>query len=124
MTARRNLSIDFDNEHEEQEKKEALEFAKNALDMTTEEYKNYVSEYCGENNEKIKNFNELLINRYKYYKFNDRLDDFGFAVKMRYEGFLKQKKASKREESEKDGKGTQKRKTKGKTKRTQNNTKK
>ena len=60
------------------------------------------------------------VNRYKYYKYHNRLDEFSWSIKMRYEGFLKQSEASKSEASKSEasktkGKGIQKRKTKGKT---------
>jgi hypothetical protein len=127
MTARKDLTVDFDEENNEKDKADALEFATNALSMTEDEYKNYVREYCQGDKEKIKNFNELLLNRYKYYKYHNRLDEFSWSVKMRYEGFLKQSEASKSEPSKSEasksepskseGKGIQKRKTKGKTNR-------
>ena len=122
MTARRDLTVDFDEENDEKDKADALEFATNTLSMTEDEYKNYVREYCQGDKEKIKNFNELLLNRYKYYKYHNRLDEFSWSIKMRYEGFLKQSEASKSEASKSEaskseGKGIQKRKTKGKTNR-------
>jgi len=117
MTARRDLTVDFDEENNEKDKADALEFATNTLSMTEDEYKNYVREYCQGDKEKIKNFNELLLNRYKYYKYHNRLDEFSWSIKMRYEGFLKQSEASKSEASKSEGKGIQKRKTKGKTNR-------
>jgi len=88
MTARRDLTFDFDEENDEKDKADALEFATNTLSMTEDEYKKYVREYCQGEKERIKNFNELLLNRYKYYKYHNRLDEFSWSIEMRYEGFL------------------------------------
>jgi superfamily II DNA helicase RecQ len=123
----RNLKTEFDYEFQEQEDlkitEEALNFASNALNMTIEEYNNYIYDYCQGNKSRIQKFNESFIRQYQRDKYHNRLDNLSWFVNLRHNRFLEQKASTNaaKEEGTTKSKGVQKSK---KSKNSKKNNKK
>jgi hypothetical protein len=126
----RNLDTEFEEEYEHQKyleiKEEALNFASNSLNMTIEEYNNYVYDYCQGDESKIQKFNESFVRQYERDKYNNRLDNLSWFVNLRHQKFLEQNtsKSSKNEEGIVKSKGIQKSKKSKKSKSKSKNSKK
>jgi len=80
----RNLDTEFEEEYEDQKyletTEEAINFASNSLNMTIEEYNNYVYDYCQGDESKIQKFNESFVRQYERDKYHNRLDNLSWFV--------------------------------------------
>jgi len=114
----RKLETEFDEEYEHQKyletTEEALNFASSSLNMTIEEYNNYIYDYFQGDESKIQKFNESFIRQYERDKYHNRLDNLSWFVNLRHQKFLEQNtsKSSKNEEGIVKSRGIQKSKNK------------
>ena len=114
----RNLETEFEEEYEHQKyletTEEALNFASSSLNMTIEEYNNYIYDYFQGDESKIQKFNQSFVRQYERDKYHNRLDNLSWFVNLRYHKFLEQNtsKSSKNEEGIVKSRGIQKSKNK------------